>query len=230
MYNTYLIIKTISALIGVGALGKIPVSDRSRWVMYVYTCVYIILSIYMFNNDYFFIILILGILLGLLVAKICNVVQPKLDSHELVYFQKELSRMNTIYGMASIRNQQLEQLIRQLDKKYCDTNSDMKYLLSELSSVYSSKDVNGDYTKLCEVINNLIPLLNKPYMLYIDRNVDMFNQLVTKRDYKKAIKALKEFRDEYYFGDGFDKELNYFIELLEKGEINAISRVQQTSK
>lgn len=226
MEDKIILVKILILFIGVSAIGKLQVSETVKHKMYVYNCVYLIVSIYLINSIYFIITILAGILLGLILSKILSRFSLNLESPEIMFLQRELSKVNTAYGMALMRNEQLEALVKSLDKNYANTNSDMRYLLSELSSIYSQNNVSGNYTKLCGIINKIVPLLTRPYRMYIDRNPEMFNQLVTKKDYRRAIKALKEFRDENYLGSGFDKELEYYIELLEKGEKNAISRIQ----
>lgn len=213
-------------LIGAGCLSRIPRNERSVRYMNLYTCIFLILSLYKFNTDLYYPVLMLGVLLGYSTCRIYENLNPRFESKESVYLQNELSKINTLCGMQVIKNNQLEHTMNKLNVTYCDINSDIRYLLNELSAIYKENDIEGNYQKLCQTISKLVPLLNKPSLIYIERNIELFNQLITKKDYKRAAKALREFRSEYYLGDGFDKELEYYLELLERGEQNAINRVK----
>lgn len=219
--NTVMRVAVVLATIGVvDRWGKYKNQEETSSLT---NLVALILSLYLFDDKY----LLPVLLLTLAVSVLCIGLRSK---YMRKYTHFELKKLKEMNNMLLFQNSEYERNNESLTNLTLKLSGQLDSSKANISSLFVSmyKEFNGkkDVSALADICVELAKKYEEPTVVWTNLSFDTFNQLNNERDIKRALKKLKEFKEDNYFGDGFDRDIDHYMGVLEVARKNVTSRVK----
>lgn len=218
------VIKLLLLLVLISAVNKFSDLVYMRRKMHVASCFIILIAFTVFNSKYYYIVLVGCFLTTYLYSKYIYRLMQRAELAEVQRLKDEVAYYKGMAGNFIVRYDDLKvKFNKELHSRQTYNNS-LYALLDSLHFKYSNGELDSDLESALEEIKSV---LKKPVILYPEKDFNMFNELHTEHDYTVAINTIKRFRETYFFGDGFNTELEFYERTLEEAKGNVSDRVHK---
>lgn len=220
--------KLFLCLLIIGGISKVKIPPEFEGQKDLAIVIVILFHIFLpFGNSYG-----LALIITLLVYSVCilieNILYPQIRDEELERTQSELSKMYMVTFSYENRINELEKELQKYRTEESNERAEIHALLNMLRKIIHDNRVDlansEQKEEFVEMLENLEILYKKPLILSRVIDIDLFNNLGSRRKQRWAIRYLKNVRKEVNFGTGFDKELQTYINILEREVNKSVSR------
>lgn len=218
------VFKLVSLLVLISAINKFSDLVYMRRKMHVASCFIMLIAFTIFNSKYYYIALVVCFIITYLYSKYIYKLMQRAELAEVQKLKDEISYYKGMAGAFIVRYDDLKNKFNSEMNSRQTYNNALFALLDSLHFKYSNGELDSD---LESVLDEIKSVLKKPVLLYPEKGFNMFNELHTEHDYAVAIKAIKCFRETYFFGDGFNTELEFYERMLEEAKGNVSDRVHK---
>ncbi len=207
------VLKVLALSLSATACSKFAADYYVRDRVYGTTCILLLLGLYTFNREEFFLIMLIATVIQYLYIYIIIKLAHRFEAREIVDLQNKLEEARTVQGVYYARYMHLLDI---MESKTDELTKSTLYIRA-VSDVLINSGTNGYSQEDIDCVKLASENMAKPLILYNDMAGDYLNRLQTKKDYKHALRIIRRLKASLHIGDGFLRDLDALEKLLEKG-------------
>lgn len=211
-----MLIKSIIFILCLGGIQRVKVRAEFEGQRDYIIVILLISTIILPYGNLYGLTLIGSLSLYIIMVWIQNIRFPIVMERELEESKQEASRNLMVINEMEMTIEEMKREIIPLREYRQNTNKEVLATLETFRDYCINNNNNVTLNTLESNLNLLLELYRKPPVERRKIGIDLFDNLHSTRSKKWALRYLKSIRKDINFGDGFDRELISYIEILEK--------------